>query len=157
MRDVFRRIAIHGGLTALVLGIVGFMLAELATIWLAGSPGVRTTTGEPVAGTDPNDMVGATLRSRVPLVLAAWGFVFVAVGELLLHWRRSRRKLLAAKPAEPDPAEKLLEELLSLVEAQRSAVRSQKVEVTEQSPAVVERPANDGNPLLQNGSTSPTG
>ena len=108
------------------------------TVWAAGDePAAYVMTylsadtagaipGIDPPGTDPNDVVGATLRSRVPLVLAAWGFVFVAVGEILLYWRRSRRKLIAAKPAEPDPAEKLLEELLSQVEAQRSAVRSQK-------------------------------
>ena len=118
MREVLRRIAIHGGLAALVLGIIGFMLAELASIWLAGSPGVRTTTGAPVEGTDTEGSVAAALRARMPLVLSVWGFVFVAVGELALHVWRGRRKPVAL-PAKPDEAEKLLEELLCQVESQK--------------------------------------
>ena len=91
MRDVLRRIAIHGGLTAIVLGIVGFMFAELASIWLSGSPGTRTTTGEPIETTDSDGAVSSALRGRVPLMMAMWGFAFVAVCELVLHWWRSKR------------------------------------------------------------------
>jgi hypothetical protein len=130
MRDVLRRIALHGGLTAIVLAIVGFMLAELATIWLAGSPGVRMSTGEPVAGTDVDDAVGARLRTRIPLLMAAWGFAFVAVGELVLHWWRGRKPVVV-KPPELDPAEKLLEELLSQVES-KAAAPPQEPEDTDQ-------------------------
>jgi hypothetical protein len=157
MRDVYRRIALHGALTAIVLGILGFMLAELASIWLAGSPGTRSATGAPVEGTDTQGAVGANLRARVPLLMAAWGFGFVAVGELLLHWWRSRRKPVAAKPPEPDPAEKLLEELLAQAEAQRTGDRGQGTEVSDQTPAAGEAPATDGNSAEKKESVSPTG
>jgi hypothetical protein len=111
MRPVLRRVAVHGALTAFVLGVVGLMLAELATIWLAGSAGTRTATGAPVAA-DAGGNMAAQVRSRVPLLMAVWGFGFVAVGEVVLHHRRSRRPA-----APPDPAEKLLEEILAQVEA----------------------------------------
>lgn len=140
MREVCRRIAIHGGLAALVLGIIGFMLAELASIWLAGSPGVRTTTGAPVEGADADGSVADSLRARMPLVLAVWGFAFVAVGEVLLHLWRSRRKPVAP-PAKPDEAEKLLEEILSQVESQKP--------LTPEAPVVDEAPAQ-ANPLSLN-------
>jgi hypothetical protein len=118
MKPLLQRIAINGGLAALVGGIIGFMIAELASIWLAGSPGVRTATGEPVAGTDTDGSVATTLRTRMPLTMAVWGFVLVAVGELVLDWWRGRRRRVTkpAEPAQPD-AEKLLEELLKQAEA----------------------------------------
>jgi hypothetical protein len=120
MREVFRRIALHGALTAVVLGILGFMFAELASLWLVGSPGVRSATGAAVEGTDTQGAIGANLRARVPLLMAVWGFAFIVVGELVLHWWRSRRKPVAA-PAQPDEAEKLLEELLAQAEASRQS------------------------------------
>lgn len=120
MRELFYRIAIHGGLTAFVLGIVGIMFAELASIWLAGSPGIRTNTGEPIAGTDADGSVAEVLRARVPLLMAAWGFAFVAIGELVVHlWRRRSRSANPAPP--PDEAERLLEEILSQVESKQKA------------------------------------
>ncbi|MBA4068213.1 MAG: hypothetical protein C0501_31830 [Isosphaera sp.] len=115
MRPVLRRVAVHGALTALVLGVVGLMLAELASIWLSGHSGTRAATGAPVAA-DAGGDVAAQVRARVPLLMAVWGFGFVAVGETFLHLRRGRRP--AAPPAPPpDPAEKLLEEILAQVEA----------------------------------------
>lgn len=132
MREVLRRIAIHGGLCALILAIIGFMLAELASIWLAGSPGFRTTTGAPVENVDSSGEVAATLRTRMPLLLSVWGFAFVAVGELFLFLLRSRRKPVVV-PAKPDEAEKLLEEILSQVESQRPLTPETAAEPQESS------------------------
>lgn len=120
MRDVLRRIAIHGGLTALFLGMLGFMFAELASIWLSGSPGVRVGTGEPIASTDTEGAVSSSLRSRVPFLMAVWGFLFIAAAELVVHGCRGRRKP-PAPPPQPDEAEKLLEELLSQVESKAAS------------------------------------
>ncbi len=67
------------------------------------------------------DPVGDSLRTRVPLMLALWGFLFVLVAELVI-WRVRGNKP-ATKPAEPPPddAEKLLNELLSQAEAAAEA------------------------------------
>jgi hypothetical protein len=128
MKPVLRRIAIHGGLTAVVLGVVGLMLAELASIWLAASPGTRAATGDAVERPEENAEITATLRERVPLVMAVAGFAFVAIGELLLHFWRSRKPVPPQTPATPppDPAEKLLEEILAKVESQREGDRGQE-------------------------------
>lgn len=120
MRDLCYRIALHGGLTAFALGIIGIMYAELASIWLAGSPGIRTQTGAPIPTTDTDGSVAAELRARVPLTMAVLGFAFVAIGEILLHLWRRRRKPPAA-PAPVDDAERLLEEILSQVESKQRA------------------------------------
>jgi hypothetical protein len=115
MHPVLKRILVNGGLTAAILAVIGFVFAELAAMWLASGEGVRPGSAgvvEPVEG---------TLRTRVPLTLAFWGFVFVAVGELILH--RVRRNRPAAQPTEPqqDDAEKLLNELLAQAEAKAAA------------------------------------
>ena len=136
MRDVLRRIAIHGGLTALFLGMLGFMFAELASIWLSGSPGVRMGTGEPIASTDTEGAVSSSLRSRVPFLMAVWGFVFIAIAELVVHWWRARREPPAAPP-QPDEAEKLLEELLSQVESK--AANPQEPNAAETQPTAHDR------------------
>jgi hypothetical protein len=125
MRPVLRRIAIHGGLTALILGVIGLMFAELGAIWLSSAPGSRSAEAA-----DAED-VAAGLRGKVPLLMAAWGFGFVALGEVVVHHYRKRRA--AASPAipavaqpQPDDAEKLLLELLAQAESQRAAAGGQE-------------------------------
>jgi hypothetical protein len=119
MRPVLRRIAIHGGLTALVLGLFGLMFAELGAIWLSSAPAARSAEAAEAADAE----VAARLRGRVPLLMAAWGFGFVAVAEVVVHYFRKRRA--AAMPAvaqpQPDDAEKLLLELLAKAEAEAAA------------------------------------
>ncbi len=130
MHPVAKRIIVHGGLTAGVLALIGFMFAEMAGIWTAGS------TGKPNSA-DLNPSVTDSLRYRIPLTLAGAGFLFVAVGELI--GARLRKNKLAAQPAQPQPddTEKLLNELLAQAEAkmaleQESGNRSQETGVREQ-------------------------
>lgn len=117
MKPVLRRIALHGGLTALLLSVIGFMFAELASIWLAASPGIRTATGDPVAAPDSNGAMTNMLRNRLPLLMAVWGFLFIAVGELALYFWRGEKKPKAAPLRQPDETEKRLAELLRQAEA----------------------------------------
>lgn len=145
MRELYRRIAIHGAMTAIVLAIIGFMLAELASMWLAGSPGVRMTNGEPIAATDADGAIADTLRSRLPLFLAAWGFAFVAVGEIVLHWWRRGRRKTTPQVAKPDEAERLLEEILSQVESQKP--RSNPDDGTTNGDAAQPRTHRSGSPV----------
>ncbi|AWM36816.1 hypothetical protein GobsT_53200 [Gemmata obscuriglobus] len=115
MHPVLRRVLLHGGLTALILAVMGAMLAELATLWLSGH---ATRSADPVA----EQQVGTALRTRVPLMLAAWGFAFVLVGELVI-WRIRGSRPAAPKPSEnpQNDAEKLLNELLAQAESRMAA------------------------------------
>ncbi len=107
MHPVLRRILLHGGLTAGVLALVGVLFAELAGLWL---------TGNATRSTSPNDPVAESLRVRVPLTMAFWGFVFVLVCELVIWRVRGGRPALNTTPP-PDDTEKLLNELLAQAEA----------------------------------------
>jgi hypothetical protein len=111
MHPVLKRILVNGGLTAVILALVGLLFSELGGMW-ASAP------GRPGA-TNPGQ-TGAALRTRVPLMMALWGFAFVVVCELVLY--RIRRRA-PAKPADPvpDDAEKLLNELLAQAEAKMAA------------------------------------
>jgi hypothetical protein len=123
MRPVLRRIAIHGGLTALVLGLFGLMFAELGAIWLSSAPGARSAEVAETADAEVADR----LRGRVPFLMAVWGFGFVAVAEVLMHLYRTRRAAARAAMApataqpQPDEAERLLLELLAKAEAEAAA------------------------------------
>ena len=62
-------------LTALALGVIGFLFAEIAGMWLTSS--ATRTPQESDA-----DLQGA-IRHRTPLVMAACGFLFIAVHRYL--------------------------------------------------------------------------
>jgi len=144
MSALMRRILLHGGLTALLLAVVGVMLAQLASIWLVGSPGTgqrftaefSATAGGGAAG-KPEGVASGTaqagphaadeavigeLRWRMPVFMAVWGFAFVAVGELVLwRWRNRRRPPTTEDSPSSDETEKLLEQLLRQAESQAAA------------------------------------
>jgi hypothetical protein len=123
MRELLRRIAISGGLTALILGALGFALAEMAASTVETPLGTRAPANGPRPDVEQAHAVGAKMRSQIPLSMAIWGFVFVAVVETVRHLVRSWRAApaVAPTPVVPDDTEKLLEELLSLAEA-RTAI-----------------------------------
>ena len=118
MHPVLRRILLHGGLTAVVLALVGMVFAEMAGIWLAGNAARSGAAADPVPD---------SLRTRVPLMMAAWGFVFVLMCELVV-WRVRGTKPPPA-PEPPDDAEALLNELLAQAEAAHAAAGSGQWEV----------------------------
>ena len=133
MERVLKRIALHGLLTALALGAIGALFTQLAAFWLASAAPARVTPVDSPAA----DPVDKAIRYRVPLTMAAWGFAFVVVSELLVFAVRGEKKP-AAQPPKDDTAEKLLEELLSQADialakekesgdrGQESGVRSQE-------------------------------
>lgn len=111
MSPVLRRIAIHGGLTAIVLGIIGLMFAEMASMWIVASVPPRGA-----AKATPPDT--SAMKKRLPLIMAFSGFAFVALGELVLHQFRKNRIPPTREPAPTTEAtEKLIQELLARVEA----------------------------------------
>jgi hypothetical protein len=115
MQPVLRRIAIHGGITAIVLGLIGLMMAEMASVWLISSLPTR-------AGQNPPDT--SAIRHRMPLFMAAVGFAFVACGELLLHRvRKNRNTSPPPTQLQVDETERLLQELLAKEDAKRAAAQ----------------------------------
>lgn len=120
MNPLLKRILVNGTLTAAMLAVVGLGYAELAGLFLAAKTPMRATVEAPAV--DDADPAAASLHSRVPLMMAAWGFLFVAVGEVVLD--RFRRKKPPASLAEPrpDPATVLLEEIMAKVESERATV-----------------------------------
>jgi hypothetical protein len=113
MRPVLRRIAIHGGLTALVLGIMGLLFIEMVGMWMAGPRPPRPVSSVVV---EPDK---ALLRSRVPMLMAFWGFLFVSVGELVMY--RIRKNRTPPPPPVPDQTEALLQALLAEAEAKAAS------------------------------------
>ena len=126
MNPVLRRILLHGGLTAGLLAAVGLLFAEMAGMW-AG-----TGATAPPASADLNPPVGPAIRYRVPLMMAFWGFVFVAAGELVLS--RFRKPAPVKPPAPPDDTEKLLNELLAQAEAKTAQEAEGRTAKTNEEP-----------------------
>jgi hypothetical protein len=121
MHPVLKRTLVQGGLTAALLALVGVAFTELTGVWNLGGtrPGAE----------DLNPKLPDALRYRIPLTMAAAGFLFVALGELAL-WRMCGNKppptptKAAEQPA--DDAEKLLNELLAQAEAKMAAEAAAK-------------------------------
>lgn len=137
MQRVLKRIALHGLLTALLLGVVGAMLAEMASMWLSSAAGPRVAQVE--GGAAPLSALPDTVRTRLPLTLAVWGFAFVAIGELLIYAVRGEKPAApkAVAPPGPDPAVQLLEELLSQADI---ALEKEKAQQKEQQKATAPKP-----------------
>jgi hypothetical protein len=119
MPPLLKRIVVNGLLTATILGVLGFGLAELAGTWLVAHS--QPAGPVPVALPD-GQAVGSILKFRIPATMAICGFLFVAGGELILHaWRNRRGARLGrsqSRELKPDTAEVLLEELLRQIESQ---------------------------------------
>jgi hypothetical protein len=118
MHPVLKRIVVNGGATAALLAVIGVGYAELAGIWLSSGTTPRPSLGDPTVARPAGEPVTATLRYRVPAVMALWGFLFVAAGEGVIYLIRGNKAAkIPQKPAEPDPAEILLEELMKQAES----------------------------------------
>jgi hypothetical protein len=130
MHPLLKRILLNGALTAAILAGVGLVLARLAGM-MAPAAGLRPGSA------DLNRPPGDSIRTNVPLMMAFWGFVFVALCEAV-RWRLRGGEPAAAKSAEqPDDVEKLLNELLEQAESRRaeeqmSGVGSQAAESKKQ-------------------------
>ena len=118
MHELLRRIALHGGLTAFLVGIVGVVLGDMAASSVLTPTGARTAAAQSAEETAALERSAESLRKSVPLAMAIWGFGFVALYEVARHVMRGK-KAPAEPPAppQPDETEKLLEELLSQAEA----------------------------------------
>ncbi|MBA4186521.1 MAG: hypothetical protein C0467_00740 [Planctomycetaceae bacterium] len=120
MHPVLQRIAINGILTALFLGVIGVMISNIAVTFVPQSADISSGSD---GGVNPDQELISQIKTRTPIMLAIWGFGFVAVGEVVLHLWRGRKP---AKPAEPTPEERtktemMLQELLAKAEADEKA------------------------------------
>jgi hypothetical protein len=128
MRPILIRILKQGIPVALILAVVGYVMAESAGMWFAmqagGDSSLRVTVGDadPVPAGNGGQDLTRILRTRLPLTLAAWGFGIIAVAELLLGLWRRRKPTAPAVPAVPteDETEKLLNQLLEQADASRA-------------------------------------
>lgn len=125
MRPVAKRVVANSLLAAAFLGLIGYGMGELAATFLLTQAPDRAVPVEVLSAAEfeaEPDPVGDALRTRVPVMMALWGFVLVAAGELILA---RRRRLAAPPPApadpKPDSAERLLEQLLREAEAKSRA------------------------------------
>ena len=102
MPPILKRILVNGLLASATLAMIGFGFAELASMFMAAKT--------------PDTAAPAGLHYRVPAMLALWGFLFVAFGEWALAWWRSFRPAIPPKEPQPDPAEVLLDQIMTQVE-----------------------------------------
>lgn len=120
MNPLLKRILVNGSITAVMLAVIGVGYAELAGQILAAEAPMRATVEVPHAG--ESDAMTESLQSQVPLMMAAWGFLFVAVGEVVMnHFSKKKLPALTVAP-QPDPAMILLEEIMAKVESERATV-----------------------------------
>ena len=128
MHPVLVRILKQGIPVAVILAVIGYVMAEAAGM-LVGGPGeasVRVPTGG-ADGAEVEQDVTRALRSQMPLTLAAWGFGIVVAVELV---RAALRGTRATRPAAPQPpsedsVETLLNQLLQQAEAAEAARAAQ--------------------------------
>lgn len=115
MSPVVKRIAVNGVLAAVALALLGYLIASIAVMFLpVPPPGAE----EPA----PPDDLPEAIKVRLPLTLAAWGFVFVALGELVLWAVRGKRPPAAGPTqAELDANERIIQELLAKADAEERA------------------------------------
>ena len=110
MRQTLRRILKHGTLAALVLAVLGYVMAEVAGMYLATLRSDRSDV-------DPEwaNAIASDLRRRMPFGMAVWGFGLVAVFEFLGWLVRGTPPPPAAKP--PDSAAELWMHIERVVES----------------------------------------
>jgi hypothetical protein len=118
MHELLRRLAIHGGLTAVLVGIVGVVLGDMAASSVLTPTGARSPAAQSPDEVAALERSAESLRRTVPLAMAIWGFGFVALYEVARHVMRGKKAPAEPPtPPQPDETEKLLEELLSQAEA----------------------------------------
>lgn len=147
MPPTLRRILTNGLPAAVFLAVIGYLMAEVAGIWLdsqmpAARPGLDPDLAEPApevrAATGAD--VTASLRFRLPAVMALWGLLLVTVFELVLRfWRGPRSTITPPPPKAPpkvmdDEVEQLLNQLLQQAEAAEAARAAKPAEPPSSAP-----------------------
>ena len=133
VRHLLLRILKNGLLTAVVLAVLGYVLAEGAGVWVSSQPTLRPQADDGLTaapGPAPPEELARQLKTRLPFSLAGWGVLLVVLFEVVAHlWRGGK----APPPPTPkvavaDETEKLLNDLLAKAETaeadQKAASRS---------------------------------
>ena len=115
MHPILIRILKQGIPVALILAVIGYLMAEAAGMFFAtqgGDSAVRITVGNAPPSEDGGEDLTRALQRRLPFTLAAWGFGLITVFELVRGLLRGHQSAtpsgsLPAVPTE-DETEKLL-------------------------------------------------
>ncbi len=141
MRRTAIRILKHGVPAALVLAVIGYVMAEMAGAWVSANVPVRANQEAldlPDDAPKPShgDAVAETIRNRLPFTMAAWGFGLVVVLELFLRmWRGNPAAVPPKPPTNPNAdVEHLLNQLLLQADADRAAMAAVPPPITEPPP-----------------------
>jgi len=136
MRRLLFRILRHGIPAALVLALVGYVMAEMAGVWVSTHVVDRENSelldlSEEAPKPNHGDEIADTFRGRLPFTMAAWGFGLVVFFELMLRlWRGDSAAAPPTPPTVPvNPnagVEQLLNQLLEKEDADRAAKAAQK-------------------------------
>jgi len=131
MRVLLSRIVKHGLPTAMLLALLGFLMAELAGIWVASQPAptlqprasVESPANELTLTVRPDAEAVQALRYQLPLQMAAWGFGLVVLCELVLAFWRGKKPLAGPglRPPTDEEVEDLLNQLLQQAEEAEAA------------------------------------
>jgi len=119
MPVILKRILVNGLLAASMLGLIGFLYAEMAGLWLAAKAPTRQLSETPVAATPRVDPLAESLKYRVPATMALLGFLFVAGSEGLLHLCRRRRPIPVKTEPNTGSSQELFHYLLTKAETER--------------------------------------
>ncbi|OWK36264.1 hypothetical protein [Fimbriiglobus ruber] len=143
MRFTLIRILKHGLPAAAMLALIGFLMGELAGMFVAGNtrPRVGVDPDARAAAVEPDGrQVAQVLRIRLPILMAACGLSVVATFELLnWFWRGQAAppKPTLAVPSERE-TEMLLNELLRRAEADRAAKAQAMIDTSMMTPPPVD-------------------
>lgn len=162
MRLTLLRILKHGLPTAVLLALLGFLMAELATTWVASQPApgglqprasVDSPANESTTSVRPDQEALEALRYRLPLQMAAWGFGLVVLCELVLaFWRETKPPLAGPglRPPTDAEVEELLNQLLQQAEEAEAARKAAAAAKPDDTPLPCPDPTRTDNSPVSN-------
>jgi hypothetical protein len=127
MHPILVRILKQGIPVALVLAVIGYLMAEAGGMFIAMQAG-----GESSA--NAGEHLTKTLQRRLPFTMAAWGFGLVVVFELVLGLLRGRKSTPATGPAPAVPTEDETEKLLNQLLQQADAAEARRARSATDTP-----------------------
>ena len=124
MQTTLIRILKHGIPAAVILAVIGYAMSEFAGGWISAQPDPRRN--DPTSKNAPEftgEEIARTMKMKLPLTMATWGFGIVVVFELIAWvWRPASQSgpRPAGMPKESE-VELLLNQLLIRAEADKIA------------------------------------
>jgi hypothetical protein len=131
MRPLLLRVLKRGLPAAAILAVFGYLMAELTRMWVSSQSAVI----------DPD--VTQPLRYRMPLAMAAWGFLLVAFFEGVAALLRGGKPAMPARRVPPVPTEDEVEQLLNQLLQQADAAEAARAGKSNPSPCPGTPPAEN--------------